>query len=103
MLLRGGNQRQGDWFAVANDAVAYFGPDSSAPQHPHHVGCAMHLDTANRIDQVASMDSRVIRRRAGGYVPCLHALGGVHPGNAVIRGRESGALLKVEHGENHRR
>ena len=93
VLLRRGDQRHLERLAVPADSIVDFRPGTCAPEQFRYVGGAVDRGSVEGFDVIALLDSRPVARHSGNDVPRHDAVGGVHPGDAVIGNDEARTLL----------
>jgi hypothetical protein len=102
IFLGRGDERCLKSAAVATQLIANFHPGSDAEENPGDIGGAVDGETADRLDDIALLNSGFGGGRVFYDMPGGDALRGVHPGHAVVGKNEAGALLKIEDGKNDR-
>src|SRR5207245_7371353 len=100
-LRRNRNQRGLTLTPRSHHAIPHLRPQAGLPQLLSHLHSPTNFGTVDGRQNVAWFNSGLSGRRIGGNVPGLNALGGVQPGNSIVRAIETGTLLQVQETENH--
>ena len=103
VFLRRSDQRRLEGAPVSNQLVADFGPGTDVEQHACDVHGAMDREAADGLDDVALANASFRAGRISDHVPGSHALGRVHPSDAIIGKNIKGALLEVQDSEDNSR
>ena len=84
----------------ALDFIREFCPLTRAKEHLRDLRRAVDWNAAHAFDVVTGPNPALVRRRARGDMPSLHAGRRIEPGDAVIWRREDFALLEIKGGKN---
>src|SRR4051794_17604903 len=89
--------------AAAKQFVAHLGPKTGAPQTFRHLDLGGDRGAVDGYQYVARAYAYSVRRGVRGHLPRLGALGGVHPGYAVVGTLKTLPLDEIQPGKDHRR